>query len=263
MAKEKSGASGDKGDKLTDKKAKFGEGLGSFTVAVLAILAFRWLLFEPYVIPSGSMIPTLLINDHILVNKFAYGVRIPFTKSWLFKNKDPKRGDVVVFRSVEDSGYFMIKRVVGVPGDKIELDADGFLNVNGERLEVKPLNVTADPASQAPFYPITESDLSVGQFSDYNFYQEHLGSVDHRMQMMKGAPRYFDRPITVPEDQYFCMGDNRDNSKDSRYWGALPRENLLGQAMFVWLSCDETLPYLRFLCNPLKLRWNRFFHVLK
>src|SRR5687768_52182 len=101
------------------KKAKFGEGLGSFTLAVLAILAFRWLLFEPYVIPSGSMIPTLLVHDHILVNKLAYGVRVPFTSKWLIKTADPKRGDIVVFRAVDDQGYFMIKRVVGVPGDTI------------------------------------------------------------------------------------------------------------------------------------------------
>ncbi|NJM10246.1 MAG: signal peptidase I [Bdellovibrionaceae bacterium] len=111
------------------KKAKFGEGLGSFLLAVTAILAFRWMLFEPYVIPSGSMIPTLLIHDHILVSKFSYGVRIPFTKKWLFKSSDPKRGDIVVFRSVEDNGYFMIKRVVGLPGDKIEVDSEGYLKL--------------------------------------------------------------------------------------------------------------------------------------
>src|ERR1700733_4635559 len=97
-------------------KAKFGEGFGSFSMAVLAILAFRWALFEPYVIPSGSMIPTLLIHDHILVNKAAYGLRLPFSDSWLFRDSDPKRGDIVVFRSVDDAGYFMIKRVVGLPG---------------------------------------------------------------------------------------------------------------------------------------------------
>lgn len=244
------------------KKAKFGEGIGSFLLAVLAILAFRWLLFEPYVIPSGSMIPTLLIHDHILVNKFAYGVRVPFSKTWLYKGEEPKRGDIVVFRSVEDSGFFMIKRVVGLPGDKIEIDPDGFLSINGQKLESKPLNVSEDPKSQSPYYAIKESDLG-GAFAEYDFYEENLNGLVHRAILTKGAPRMFDRPMVVPQDQYFVMGDNRDNSKDSRYWGALPREHLLGRALFVWLSCEETLPFLPFLCNPLELRWGRFFHSLK
>ncbi|NJL24106.1 MAG: signal peptidase I [Calothrix sp. SM1_5_4] len=251
----------DKQNMESKKKAKFGEGMGSFLLAVLAILAFRWALFEPYVIPSGSMIPTLLIHDHILVNKFAYGLRVPFTKTWLFKNSEPKRGDVVVFRSVEDASYFMIKRIVGLPGDKIEVEPEGYLKINGERLPSKALNVTSDPASQAPYYRVSETDLG-GAFSDFDFYEEDLGGVSHRTVLTKGAPRFFDRPVTVPEGQYFCMGDNRDNSKDSRYWGALPRENLLGKALFVWLSCDETLNFVPFLCNPLKLRWGRFFHAL-
>lgn len=246
----------------TSKKAKFGEGLGSFTLAVLAILTFRWLLFEPYVIPSGSMIPTLLIHDHILVSKFAYGMRLPFTKSWMVKRDGPNRGDIVVFRSVEDSGYFMIKRVVGLPGDQIEVDPDGFLKVNGEKLEYKDLNIDSGEATQAPYYQVSEADLG-GGYTDYQFFEENLLGVHHRTLLTRGAPRFFDRPYKVAEDHYFVMGDNRDNSKDSRYWGALPRENLLGRALFVWLSCDETLPYLPFLCNPLKIRWGRFFHALE
>lgn len=245
------------------KKAKFGEGLGSFFLAVLAILAFRWMLFEPYVIPSGSMIPTLLIHDHILVSKFSYGVRVPFTKTWLFKNSEPQRGDIVVFRSVEDSGYFMIKRVVGLPGDKIEVDQEGFIKLNGDKLETKLLPVSDVSASQEPYFHVKESDLGGGTYSDFDFFEENLKGVTHRGLLTKGAARFFDRPITVGENEYFCMGDNRDNSKDSRYWGSLPRENLLGKALFVWLSCDETLPFLPFLCNPLKLRWGRFFHGLK
>lgn len=244
-------------------KANFTEGIGSFTLAVLAILAFRWMLFEPYVIPSGSMIPTLLVHDHILVSKFAYGVRIPFTKTWLFKNSEPQRGDIVVFRSVEDAGYFMIKRVVGLPGDKIEVDPEGYVKLNGNKLDVKPLAVTDAPESQAPYYAVKESDLGGGTFSDFDFYEENLQGVQHRAMLTKGVQRLIDRPYTVGENEYFCMGDNRDNSKDSRYWGALPRENLLGKALFVWLSCDETLPFLPFLCNPVKLRWGRFFHGLK
>jgi signal peptidase I len=181
----------------------------------------------------------------------------------LFRNKDPQRGDIVVFRSVEDSGYFMIKRVVGVPGDKIEIDPEGYVHLNGEKLETQILPVTADPESQKPYYSVKESDLAGATFNDVDFFQENLNGVVHRGLLMKGAARFFDRPFTVNKDEYFCMGDNRDNSKDSRYWGPLPRENLLGQALFVWLSCDETLPFLPFLCNPLKLRWGRFFRGLK
>jgi signal peptidase I len=242
-------------------KAKFGEGLGSFLFAVAAILAFRWALFEPYVIPSGSMIPTLLIHDHILVNKFAYGLRFPFSKTWMFKGSEPGRGDIVVFRSVEDSGYFMIKRVVGIPGDKIEVDSEGYVKLNGEKLPTEKLDVSSDPKSQEGYYAVSEGDIG-GDYKDFDFYQEDLKGLKHRAMLTKGAPRFFDRPFTVPEDHYFCMGDNRDNSKDSRYWGPLPRENLLGRAMFVWLSCEDTLPFLPFLCNPLKLRWGRFFNGL-
>jgi len=245
-------------------KAKMGEGMGSFFLAVLAILAFRWMLFEPYVIPSGSMIPTLLIHDHILVNKFAFGVRVPFTKKWLFKAGDPKRGDIVVFRSVEDEVYFMIKRVVGLPGDKVEVDPEGYVMVNGEKLEAKPLVVSADPSSHKPYYPVKTSDLDAegADYSKFDFFEEKIGDVAHRSMLIKGAPRFFDHPFVVPEGQFFVMGDNRDNSKDSRYWEGLPRDNLLGKAMFVWLSCEETIPKLPFLCNPMTLRWGRFFNGL-
>ncbi|MBX3021515.1 MAG: signal peptidase I [Bdellovibrionales bacterium] len=243
------------------QKKKFGEGLGSFFLAVLAILAFRWLLFEPYVIPSGSMIPTLLVHDHILVNKLAYGVRWPFSKSWMMEFDGPKRGDIVVFRAVDNAGYFMIKRVVGVPGDKIEVDSGGFLKVNGEKVDTKQLMVTEDPASQKPWYPVTEQDIQ-GNYSNFDFYEENLLGVQHRVLLQKDIARFYDRATTVGENEYFCMGDNRDNSKDSRWWGPLPRQNLLGKAMFVWLSCDSTVPFLPFLCNPLELRWGRFGHVL-
>ncbi len=262
------------------QKLRFGDGIGSFTLAVIAILSFRWLLFEPYVIPSGSMIPTLLIHDHILVNKLAYGVRYPFTESWITEFDGPKRGDIVVFRSVENPGQFMIKRVVGLPGDKVELNGDGRLKVNGEQLPMQPFDVTLDPNSQSPYYAVSEGDVGK-PYAEYSFFEEDLLGVKHRAILEKGSGRdyppemcssfdpdlkqclSFTTPVVVPEGHYYCMGDNRDNSKDSRFWGPMPRKNLLGKAMFVWLSCEDTLPLVPFICNPLKLRWGRFFHGLK
>lgn len=244
------------------RRRKTGSGYLSFCFAVLAILAFRWLFFEPFVIPSGSMIPTLLIHDHILVNKMAYGIRYPFTKKWMVKFSDPQRGDIVVFRAVHDGGYFLIKRIVGLPGDTVALNDEGLLTINGKPVDTKPLDISADPETQAPFYPVTEHDLGA-PFDTFKFYEEKLGTHDHRMMLYRDSPRIWDHPFKVAPDSYFCMGDNRDNSKDSRYWGNMPRANLLGKALFVWLSCDDTLPLIPFVCNPLKIRWNRFFHVLE
>jgi len=251
-----------------NKEQKVGSSAFSFFGAILAILAFRWLLFEPFVIPSGSMIPTLLVHDHILVSKSAYGVRLPFTKWWIWEFGDPKRGDIVVFKSVEGS-YFMIKRVIGVPGDTIEMQDDGMVKVNGQLQPEKALDVTSDPASQDPYYEANASDLG-GVTAEFGFYEEKTGDHTHRMLLKKvdsfrsgyvhAAPGL---PFTVPPGTLFAMGDNRDNSKDSRYWGPLPKENLMGKALFIWLSCEETLPYVPFICNPLTLRWKRFFHVLE
>lgn len=243
-------------------KAQFGEGLFSFLGAILAILAFRWLLFEPFVIPSGSMIPTLLVHDHILVNKLAYGVRWPFTKSWIVEFEGPERGDIVVFKAVDDS-YFMIKRVVGLPGDRIQMKENGQLLINEEEVPRIDLNVSASSVeSQAPYYAVDAVDLE-GSFEFYDFYEEKLGDRTHRMMHFRGNPRTWDEPFVIPDGQYFVMGDNRDNSKDSRFWGPLPKENLMGKALFVWLSCQDTLPVLTMICNPLEIRWKRFFHGLE
>lgn len=240
------------------KKQSFWENWGSFLLAVLAILGVRWALFEPYVIPSGSMIPTLLVHDHILVNKAAYGVRFPFSSQWLLKAEGPKRGDIVVFRSVEDSGFFMIKRVIGLPGDQIEVSEQGDLKINGEMVEQTLMSDPKIAENQKPFYAVTEFDIQ-GPYDYFDFKLEKLGDVHHRILQYRDA-FHKGGSFKVPDDQYFCMGDNRDNSKDSRSWGSLPRENLLGRAMFIWLSCEETLTFLPFLCNPLTIRVGRIGH---
>lgn len=246
-------------------KAKPKESWVSFFAAILAVLTVRWLLFEPYVIPSGSMIPTLLVHDHILVNKFAFGVRIPFTKKWLVKMDSPKKGDVVVFRSVEDDGYFMIKRVVATPGDTIEYTEDGKLLINGETQSHEGLGDQSAPEAQKPFYPVKEVDLQL-PFSDVDFFKDKIGGKDFRSILFKDrffSPRRTVSSYKIPEGRYFMMGDNRDNSKDSRYWGELPEENVIGRAMFVWLSCEDTVPFVPILCNPLTVRWKRFFHGIE
>ncbi|MCB0410943.1 MAG: signal peptidase I [Bdellovibrionales bacterium] len=245
-----------------EKKPKFGESFTSFLGAVLLILSIRWLLFEPYVIPSGSMIPTLLIQDHILVNKLAYGVRLPFTKKWIWHRDSPKRGEIIVFRSTgPEEEYFMIKRIIGVPGDSLEVKEGGQLVINGEPVPRDPIEVNST-SPQTGYYKVTEQDLG-GAFEMFNFYEESLGKAKFRVMQIKDAFRYGQDRFVIPENHVFMMGDNRDNSKDSRFWGPLPEENILGRATYVWLSCEETLSIAPFLCNPMTLRWKRFFHEIK
>lgn len=248
---------------MSNKKAKFGESFGSFLFAVLVILGIRWLFVEPYVIPSGSMIPTLLVHDHIIVNKLAYGIRVPFTKTWLWENEKPKRGDIIVFRAAgPGEDYFMIKRVVGIAGDIIEVGDQGRLVINGEPVERTPLNIDSAEADQGSYYPVSSLDLQ-GDYSMFNFFEEKLGEVKHRTVQMKQSFQYGTNRYAVGDNEVFMMGDNRDNSKDSRFWGPLPIENILGRATYVWLSCDRTLPVIHFLCDPTQLRWDRFFHEIE
>ena len=245
-----------------DKRAKPGESFGSFIGAVLLIFTIRWLIVEPYTIPSGSMIPGLLIHDHILVNKLAFGLRIPFSKIWLWSFDSPKRGEIIVFKSVgEENEYFMIKRVVGIPGDQIEIADDGAVILNGTPLRREPLDLEQVKEDQAPFYAVDEIDLG-GRFEQYQFYQEWNGDHSYRVIQMKDAYRFGPRRFLVPEGHYFMMGDNRDNSKDSRYWKYLPFEHVLGRATYVWLSCQKTLRFAPFLCDPLQVRGGRFFHPI-
>ncbi len=248
------------------------EGWGSFAVAIIIALVIRWGLIEAYVIPSASMLPTLLIHDHIFVNKAIYGIRVPFSEKWLVQFKKPERGEVIVFKYPKDPSVSFIKRIVGVPGDKIFYE-NGKLIINDKVLE------TEEQATGGEWDNVAKSDFrreddenSAEQADDktnYNHFIEHLDNHTHSILLRKD--HRFGRsegPWTVPEGTLFCMGDNRDNSHDSRYWGFMPEENLLGRAMFVWLSCEETLPNLgpiplSFLCNPLTIRWSRFFHEVK
>jgi len=194
---------------------------------LLIVLLFRSFLFEPFKIPSGSMIPTLLIGDFILVNKFAYGLRLPVLNSKFMDVGEPKRGDVVVFRYPVDPKINFIKRLVGMPGDTI-VYRDKKLFINGEAVEV---------VSQGVF---SSSEIKcTTPRPDAERYSEQLGELQHDILLHHGSGSR-DGQWVVPEGHYFMMGDNRDRSNDGREWGFVPEANLMGRAVGIWLNFDYT-----------------------
>lgn len=208
---------------------------GLFPV-ILVVFLLRSFLFEPFKIPSGSMIPTLLVGDLILVNKFHYGVRLPVINKKIIANHDPARGDVMVFRYPNDPSIDYIKRVVGVPGDEV--------SYRNQRLY---LNGALVPTQTLPDFYNEDNLRYAPQFS------ENLGGQSHRILVDPTRSTYL-RPsrefpfnencrytaegvsCKVPSGHYFMMGDNRDNSEDSRFWGFVPDENIVGRAFFVWMN---------------------------
>lgn len=239
------------------------EGWGSLGLAVFIALFIRWAFIEAYVIPSGSMLPSLLIHDHIFVNKLTYGVRVPFSEKWLVKFNEPQKGDVVVFKYPQDMSTFFIKRVVGEPGDKIYYE-NGVLYINDKAVERDVPGAFASDMDWLRDEDFQRDGKYTDSKSNYTHFEENLEGRKHSILIEKG--KLFEQfgPDVVPEGHLFVMGDNRNNSLDSRYWKFLPKQNILGRAMFVWLSCEETLPGIPFpICNPLTIRWTRFFHQVK
>ncbi len=223
------------------RKPKWLETVESLVVALLVAFAIRSFVVEPFKIPSTSLVPTLLVGDHIFVNKFVYGLRIPFTKHRIWDGRDPKRGEVIVFISPEDESKNFIKRVVGLPGDHVKVKGRD-LYINGALVSKKEVTLAPEVAD-SKYLDIPDgkpySYLTRFQgWDQFDFFQEHLGEVDHVDQYSKFAWRK-DFEATVSEDQYFVMGDNRDFSSDSREWGFVPRENIKGRAMFIWLSLNN------------------------
>ncbi|MDP2028443.1 MAG: signal peptidase I [Thiobacillus sp.] len=217
----------------------------SFFPVILVVFGLRSFLVEPFKIPSGSMMPTLLIGDFILVNKFTYGIRLPVINQKIVQMNNPERGDVMVFRYPADPSLDYIKRVIGVPGDVVEY-RDKKLTING-----KPM-----PASNTGTYSYVGSGLN---YISAMVYNESLKAEPHTMMTEPGKPSAFPSQVMdfpyrencsynaegegfsckVPAGQYFMMGDNRDASNDSRYWGFVPDKNIVGKAFFIWMSFDD------------------------
>ncbi len=195
----------------------------SFFPVLLIVLILRSFIAEPFRIPSGSMMPTLLHGDFILVNKFTYGLRLPVLHSKFWDNKLPERGDVIVFRYPQNPSLDYIKRVVGIPGDKLEY-RNKVIYVNGEKVDQVDLGRYSGNGR--------DSAMTGAQKK-----REDLFSVSH--EILINDNRYpVDNGWTVPENHYFVMGDNRDNSNDSRVWGMVPEQNLVGKAFMIWMNWD-------------------------
>jgi signal peptidase I len=205
----------------------------SFFPVLLIVFLLRSFLFEPFRIPSGSLEPTLFAGDFILVNKFDYGIRLPVLHKKLFTNNvQPKRGDIMVFRWPPNPSFNFIKRVVGLPGDKIS-----YIN--------KELFVNGNKVPQDFIKNSTAFDENGGQWEAIEKNEDLLGVKHHIYIDSKKSSLDF-RDLSVPEGMYFVMGDNRDDSADSRYWGFVPDNNIVGKAILVWLSWDGTNKNVRF-----------------
>ena len=228
----RAGAGGNPNDEAVDqilKEPALTEYARSFFPVLLLVLVLRSFLFEPYQIPSESMVPTLEIGDFILVNKYAYGLRLPVLGTKIFEVGNPQRGDVMVFIPPHEPRYF-IKRVIGLPGDHIRYQ-DKVLTVNGERVPqvyVDQITVDARPYIQ--------------------IYDETLGTHTHRVYRY---PARVERPQewTVPDGHYFMMGDNRDRSDDSRRWGFASDAKVVGKAVAIWIHKEPGLHWPTFARN--------------
>jgi len=203
--------------------------VGSFFPVLIFVLVVRTFVFEPFRIPSSSMMPTLLTGDFIYVNKFAYGLKMPVLHDTLIEVGKPERGDIVVFRFPKDQSVDYIKRVVGLPGDKIYYEIrKKELFVNGKLIEQE---------LEGPYQGLMDNPNSKGLMKKFEIIDGNkhmMFTQNHRY----GPTNYLN--VTVPEGHYFALGDNRDNSADSRDWGFIPERNLVGRAVFIWMHWRTT-----------------------
>ena len=195
---------------------------------LLLVLVLRSFFYEPFQIPSGSMLPTLEVGDFILVNKYAYGLRLPVVGTKIWSVADPQRGDVMVFKEPANPNINFIKRVIGVPGDKIEY-YDKTLTINGEKVPESFVGERMD-----------DYDPRFGGRPVYRIYDETIGGVTHEIREDLMIPnRHSEGEWVVPEGHYFVMGDNRDRSNDSRAWGFVPDDLVVGRAEYIWMHWES------------------------
>lgn len=207
------------------------EQMTSFFPIFLIVLLLRSFLIEPFRIPSGSLQPSLLIGDFVAVNKYAYGLRMPASNQKFLPLDEPSRGDVAVFSWPPNKKYDYIKRVIGVPGDTVAYK-NKVLTINGKEAKQTFVEYTIDREGKNESWQVKK-------------LKENLNGIEHDIYVRPDvAP--FDFEITVPKGHYLMMGDNRDNSSDSRAWGLVPEENLRGKAVMVWMSWDGLLDSIRF-----------------
>jgi signal peptidase I len=222
-----------------NKKSTIREYAEALTIAILLALFIRTFIIQAFKIPSGSMKPTLLIGDHLLVNKFAFGIKIPFIDKFLVQFKKPERGDVVVFKWPEDESKDFIKRVIGVAGDTIEIKNDQ-LYVNDKKVEKTLVDKN------------TKHQLIVecndNEVSNADVYEEIIGNKKHKILVQPDRKKNENfGPVKVPENAIFVMGDNRDNSADSRYWGYVKLEKIKGKALIIYWSWPHWKRFLKII----------------
>ncbi len=205
----------------------------AFFPVILIVLLLRSFLVEPFRIPSGSMMPTLLDGDFILVNKYTYGIRLPVINKKILDVDTPNRGDVIVFRFPKNPSIDYIKRIVGLPGDRISYRGK-VVYVNGEPMKQE---LQGSYLGEGTALSMTGASLRT----------ERLGEVEHQI-LARPERLAGDGEFRVPEGHFFVMGDNRDNSNDSRFWGTVPEENLVGKAFMIWMNWDKV---------DNTIRWNR------